>query len=140
MSQSACFSAFAKGAWSVLTELVELADSKELLEDIGVGPLEDFINYHVSDYIAENGKDVFNQTDINRLQNEDFYVQRFFMHMWDVAGVQEDNAVNMVINSFKWRKETDVENITVDTLNENLKNKGSLDLLKKSYIYHCYRH
>ena len=42
-----------KGAWSVLTELVELADSKELLEDIGVGPLEDFINYHVSDYIAE---------------------------------------------------------------------------------------
>lgn len=42
-----------KGAWVVLSGLVELADSKELLEDIGVGPLEDFINYYASDYIGE---------------------------------------------------------------------------------------
>lgn len=42
-----------KGAWSVLTGLVELADSKELLEDIGVGPLEDFINYYAADHVDE---------------------------------------------------------------------------------------
>jgi Family of unknown function (DUF6869) len=42
-----------KGAWAVLSGLVELADSKDLLEDIGVGPLEDFINYYASDYIGE---------------------------------------------------------------------------------------
>lgn len=42
-----------KAAWSVLTELVEQAQSKDLLEDIGVGPLEDFINYYASDYIDE---------------------------------------------------------------------------------------
>ena len=42
-----------KGAWSVLIELVEHADSKELLEDIGVGPLEDFINYYAADYVDE---------------------------------------------------------------------------------------
>lgn len=47
-----------KGAWSVLTELVEAADSKELIEDIGVGPLEDFINYYASDYIDEIEKAV----------------------------------------------------------------------------------
>jgi hypothetical protein len=40
-----------EGAWAALTELVELADSEELLEDIGVGPLEDFINYYATDYI-----------------------------------------------------------------------------------------
>ena len=41
------------GAWSVLKELVEEADSAELLEDIGVGPLEDFVNYYAADYIDE---------------------------------------------------------------------------------------
>ena len=43
----------AKGAWAVLVELVEVAQSNELLEDIGVGPLEDFINYYATDYISE---------------------------------------------------------------------------------------
>lgn len=42
-----------KGSWTVLKDLVEVADSKELLEDIGVGPLEDFINYYASEYIDE---------------------------------------------------------------------------------------
>lgn len=42
-----------KSTWTVLTDLVEVADGKELLEDIGVGPLEDFINYYASDYIDE---------------------------------------------------------------------------------------
>ncbi len=40
-----------KSTWTVLTDLVEVADGNELLEDIGVGPLEDFINYYASDYI-----------------------------------------------------------------------------------------
>ena len=43
----------AQGAWAVLIDLVDLADSKELLEDIGVGPLEDFINYYAADCISE---------------------------------------------------------------------------------------
>lgn len=40
-----------KGAWAVIVELVELAGNKELLEDIGVGPLEDFVNYYATEYI-----------------------------------------------------------------------------------------
>ena len=43
----------AKGAWAVLVELVEVAQSSELLEYIGVGPLEDFINYYAAEYIVE---------------------------------------------------------------------------------------
>ncbi len=41
----------AQGAWAVLIDLVEMADSKPLLEDIGVGPLEDFINYYAAECI-----------------------------------------------------------------------------------------
>ncbi|MDA0822147.1 MAG: hypothetical protein O3C28_06945 [Proteobacteria bacterium] len=43
----------AKGAWGVLVELVEVAEGDDLLEDIGVGPLEDFVNYYATDYIDE---------------------------------------------------------------------------------------
>ncbi len=42
-----------KAAWNVLNELVRMADSRELLEDIGVGPLEDFINNHAQIFIDE---------------------------------------------------------------------------------------
>lgn len=41
----------ADAAWQVLQALTELADTEELLEDIGVGPLEDFINYYAENYI-----------------------------------------------------------------------------------------
>ena len=41
----------ADAAWQVLLELAEVADTDELLEDIGVGPLEDFINYYADSHI-----------------------------------------------------------------------------------------
>ena len=42
-----------QAAWPVLLKLVELAGSEDLLEDIGVGPLEDFVNYYAADYIDQ---------------------------------------------------------------------------------------
>ena len=42
----------ADAAWSVLQELTELADTDELLEDIGVGPLEDLINNYSDSHIT----------------------------------------------------------------------------------------
>ncbi|HCU89491.1 MAG TPA: hypothetical protein DGR97_06100 [Gammaproteobacteria bacterium] len=42
-----------KSSWLVFTELLSVANGKELLEDIGAGPLEDFINYYASDFIDE---------------------------------------------------------------------------------------
>ena len=43
----------ADGAWAVLCDLTELADTDELLEDIGVGPLEDFINNYAESHISD---------------------------------------------------------------------------------------
>lgn len=43
----------ADAAWGVLKSLTELADTDELLEDIGVGPLEDFINYYADSHIEQ---------------------------------------------------------------------------------------
>lgn len=38
-------------AWGLLPHLLELADTKETILDIGAGPLEDFIRYHAPTYI-----------------------------------------------------------------------------------------
>ena len=38
---------------ALVRELVEKAEGKELLEDIGVGPLEDFLNYYATDFIEQ---------------------------------------------------------------------------------------
>lgn len=40
-------------AWSLLGTLVDLADSDELLGDIGAGPLEDFVRAHATQFIRE---------------------------------------------------------------------------------------
>jgi hypothetical protein len=38
-------------AWQVLVRLAVLCDSDELTEDLGAGPLEDFIRFHAPTYI-----------------------------------------------------------------------------------------
>ena len=38
-------------AWDLLQHLLELADTKEMILDIGAGPLEDFIRHHAPAYI-----------------------------------------------------------------------------------------
>jgi hypothetical protein len=40
-------------AIAVLQAMIAQAGSKELLEDIGVGPLEDFVNNHASSHIDQ---------------------------------------------------------------------------------------
>ena len=38
-------------AWALLQHLLELADTKDLILDVGAGPLEDFIRHHATSYI-----------------------------------------------------------------------------------------
>ena len=38
-------------AWALLQQLLELADTKDLILDVGAGPLEDFIRHHAPSYI-----------------------------------------------------------------------------------------
>ena len=67
----------------------------------GIITLRNVTNIH-------NVSDIFDPRDVQRLLNDKAYVERFFMHMFDLPGLQEDNAVTMVINAFKWRKENKV--------------------------------
>ena len=61
--------------------------------------------------------DLFDSRDVNRFMKEDFYVKRFFMHVWDEPGDQIDVATDMIINCFKWRREFGVRgNLRHETL------------------------
>jgi hypothetical protein len=40
-----------EGAWDVIVALAALCDSDELVEDLGAGPLEDFIRHHAPNYV-----------------------------------------------------------------------------------------
>ena len=65
---------------------------------------------YVTNYVmyVHGFPDVFDARDVLRIEREDAYVERFFMHMYDLPGSQEDNAVNMAVTTFKWRKEMKV--------------------------------
>jgi len=66
--------------------------------------------------------------DYTRFMNQDDYVARFFLHCTDVPGNHINNTEEMIIRSFKFRKEKEVRTITSADLDEGLKAKGSLYL------------
>jgi hypothetical protein len=45
-------------------------------------------------------EDVFDERDVNRLQREDAYVERFFMHMYDLPGSQVSLFSRSILPSF----------------------------------------
>lgn len=81
--------------------------------------------------ISENGKDVFDDRDINRVMKDDAYVSRWFMHMYDAKGVQLDSCIQTMIAALKWRKHEKVNDITADNLNPDVKQKGSIYMKNK---------
>ncbi|KAB7498110.1 Motile sperm domain-containing protein 2 [Armadillidium nasatum] len=66
--------------------------------------------------------DKIDSRDIKRFQTDDSYLRRFLMH--------HDNdqklASDMAIDTFKWRKEIGVNDITEDTLDKEMVEKNSL--------------
>ena len=80
----------------------------------------------LQDYISENGKDFFDEVDINRVMNEDAYVSRWFMHMYDAKGDQLESCTESMIAALKWRKQENINDLTVDKLNVDVKQKGSI--------------
>lgn len=77
----------------------------------GEPPTEDQVaemRRRICDYVEENGKAVFDNRDVQKFLTNDFLVHRYFMHVHDVSGDQTENAISMVINSFKWRLETGI--------------------------------
>jgi len=66
--------------------------------------------------------------DYNRFMNQDDYVARFFLHCTDIPGDHLKNTEDMILRSFKFRKEKAVRSIQSADLDEGLKAKGSLYL------------
>ena len=85
----------------------------------------------LQDYISENGKDDFEEADINRVMTEDSYVHRWFMHMYGGKGDQLEECIKYLISALKWRKDRKIREITADKLNPMLKQKGSLYMKNK---------
>ena len=63
----------------------------------------------VINYILYNFADLFDQRDVDKFNSNQTYLDRFFKHVDSVSSSPEeqvDLAMNMVINTFKFRKET----------------------------------
>ena len=43
---------------------------------------------------------------MQRLLTDNYYVHRFYMHVFELSGDQMENAIQFIINCFKKRKES----------------------------------
>ena len=70
--------------------------------------------------ISEEGEENFYKSDITKLKNNEAYAARFWRHQGEGNTNREENAVKMILNTFKWRKDFGVEEITEQSLNKSL--------------------
>lgn len=76
--------------------------------------------------ITSIGSDLFDERDIDKLMKDNLYVSRFWIHAFFIPGDRVENAVNLVTDTFKWRKEFGVNDINESDLDMDLLNRGSL--------------
>lgn len=51
----------------------------------------------------------FDKRDMGKLMTDDHLVNRFIVHVSELASTNAiDNAVNMIVRSFEWRKKTGI--------------------------------
>jgi len=98
-------------------ESEETPPSKEQIEQVVEG---------VKNKIEDEGKELFYSADIDCLISSDDYVTRFWIHTYFMPGNRFENTINMVVNTFKWRKEFGLRDISEKMLDEKLKVKGAL--------------
>jgi len=92
------------------------------------------IRKQFQDYISENGPSVFDEADFNRVMKEDAYVSRWFMHKFDSKDDQLQSCVQSMIKALKWRKQEQINDLTLDKLNPNLRQKESIYMKNKDVI------
>ncbi len=71
-------------------------------------------------------QDVFDHRDVQRLMTDDFYVHRFYMHHYETAGDQMENAIQMIVSTFKYRKQIGLRDLKAEDMNDELKERGEL--------------
>jgi hypothetical protein len=90
------------------------------------------IRKEFQDYISVNGKDVFDDVDVTRVMEDDFYVHRWFMQLYDAKGDQLEACFKNMITALMWRKDGNIrETTTEDKLNPVLKQKDILYMKNK---------
>ena len=55
-----------------------------------------------------NVLECFDEFDIKRVMTEDFYIHRWFMHVFDMPGDQTDTCTNNMIKALRWRKDENI--------------------------------
>ena len=70
--------------------------------------------------------DVFDELDVQRVMHEDYYVHRWFMHVFDDPGDQVETCLKALIKALKWRKDESVRG-----KNLSIYIKGNAGRLKK---------
>ena len=62
------------------------------------------MSINIFDYLIDN----FHEMDIHRVLSEDYYVHRWFMHVFDMPGDQIETCTNNMIKALKWRKDENI--------------------------------
>ena len=76
--------------------------------------------------ISLEAEGMFDTRDVDKLMKEDGYLARFWIHSFFIPGDRVENAVNLVIDTFKWRKDFGVNDITEDDIDSDILDRGSL--------------
>jgi len=86
----------------------------------------EILRNEVKDKVSKEAEDVIDARDLDELMTNNFYVSRFWIHAFFIPGNRIENTVNLIVGTFKWRKEFGVNDISSDDLDTELLKKGSL--------------
>ena len=84
------------------------------------------VRNEIKERISVEGEGMFDTRDVDKLMREDRYLARFWIHSFFIPGDRMENAVNLVIDTFKWRKDFGVNDISEDDIDHDMLDKGSL--------------
>lgn len=84
------------------------------------------VRNEMKEKMSRVGEEIFDKRDVDKLMSDDGYLSRFWIHAFFIPGDRVENTTNLIIDTFKWRKEFGVNDITEDDLDMELAGRGSL--------------
>eukprot|EP00092_Neocalanus_flemingeri_P014777 GFUD01015947.1.p1 GENE.GFUD01015947.1~~GFUD01015947.1.p1 ORF type:complete len:237 (-),score=82.30 GFUD01015947.1:28-738(-) len=76
--------------------------------------------------VEKNGEENFAKVDLERLNSDEAYIGKFWLHAQQMNGDKKDNTVKLVVDTLLWRKKFGVENISEDTINKAVLERGEV--------------
>ena len=71
------------------------------------------VRNEMKEKMSRVGEEIFDKRDVDKLMSDDGYLSRFWIHAFFIPGDRVENTTNLIIDTFKWRKEFGVNDITV---------------------------